>query len=355
MRYLSLSLLAVLLYCPLAVHASPLFSATPLTDFAPGEKYLGVFYGHLYANSNNLPAGSQHDLDGRSFAAKVKPLDASGGFDPADGKIVVVGLGMSNWTLELCVAVQVSQLTIPPCTAGSFFKSARANPAVNNSSIVFIDCAAWSQVAPNWVDDSHGLYSRCSSILGANHVTQKQVQVILWKDVNTIDPIVSLSPTTKCSSVAVISAATPDACKYEHNVAKVARFVKAEYPNVQLMFLHSRIYTGYATNLLNPEPYAYENGFATKWLIQAQIDQIQSGHVNTNTRDLSYTAAPWLAWGPYFWADGPNPRSDGLTWTQDDFSVADGTHPSQLGVEKVSRMMLHFYLNSRYSAWFVAP
>jgi hypothetical protein len=354
MRLLRLSqLVLTLLVCfRLTVHAAPLFSATPLTDFVPGQKYLGVFPGYLYATSNTLPVGSLHDLDGRGFAAHVQPLDASGVPDPTAGKIVVVGLGMSNWTYELCHSVPVTSTIVPPCTAASFFKNARANPFVNNTALVFIDCAANSQMAGLWVDDRYGLYTRCSSVLAANQVTEKQVQVILWKDADQKFPTVSLSPTTNCLSIRAISAATPEACRYIFDVAKVARFVKTQYPNLQQMFLHSRIYAGYAASL-SPEPYAYEYGFATKWLIQAQIDQIQNGRRYGITGDLSYTVAPWLAWGPYCWADGPDPRSDGYetTWNIADF-VSDGTHPSELGVEKVTLMMLHFYLNSPYSPWF---
>jgi hypothetical protein len=108
--------------------------------------------------------------------------------------------------------------------------------------------------------------------------------------------------------------------------------------------------------MLNPEPYAYESGFAVKWLIQAQIDQQRNGGVVVDARaaDLDYDVAPWLAWGPYLWADGTTARSDGLVWLQSDLA-ADGTHPAQTGQEKVGDMLLAFFTSSPYTtSWFCA-
>jgi hypothetical protein len=73
--------------------------------------------------------------------------------------------------------------------------------------------------------------------------------------------------------------------------------------------------------------------------------------------DLDYASgiAPWIAWGPYLWADGLNPRSDGLMWEQSDLG-ADGTHPSVSGREKVGAMLLDFMLASPFSQpWFLSP
>jgi hypothetical protein len=64
------------------------------------------------------------------------------------------------------------------------------------------------------------------------------------------------------------------------------------------------------------------------------------------------TGAPWIAWGPYLWADGTTPRSDGLTWAASDFA-ADGTHPATSGRTKVADMLVTFFLNSPYTkCWF---
>lgn len=331
---------------------APAFDATPLTDFTADDTYLGSFSGFLYDGLNTNPTGSQHDLDGRSFAAAVHPQDING-LPSSSGKIVVVGLGMSNWTGELCTSVTVTQTKVPPCLPVSFIATATASPAVNHTSLVLVDCAANQMTTLTWTNDSGGLYTRCAEILRSQGLSEKQVQVVLWKNADP-DPTVSLSSTTNCAPLTkVFLKITPDACIYEHYVAAIARYIKGRYPNVQQMFLHSRTYGGYATSPLSPEPYAYEYGFATKWLIQAQIDQVENGFITPVTGDLSYARTPWLAWGPYLWADGTSPRSDGLTWDPGDFD-GDGTHPSLSGIIKVTSMLMSFYETSPYTRWFLA-
>jgi hypothetical protein len=91
---------------------------------------------------------------------------------------------------------------------------------------------------------------------------------------------------------------------------------------------------------LNPEPYAFETGFAHKWAIE---DAIRAG------------GDPWVVWGPYLWAgDETQKRSDGLFYVRADF-VQDGTHPSMSGQTKVGTQLLNFFKTSEFTAcWFVA-
>jgi hypothetical protein len=65
------------------------------------------------------------------------------------------------------------------------------------------------------------------------------------------------------------------------------------------------------------------------------------------------TVAPWVAWGPYLWADGTHARSDGLQWFCSDLIANDGTHPSMSGQQKVGTMLMNFMLNSKFATpWF---
>jgi lysophospholipase L1-like esterase len=62
--------------------------------------------------------------------------------------------------------------------------------------------------------------------------------------------------------------------------------------------------------------------------------------------------APLLLWGPYLWADGVKPRSDGLVWKREDLA-GDGTHPSASGRRKVAQLLLDFFKNDDLAkGWF---
>jgi hypothetical protein len=332
------SLLALLVACsatdPVGTGDSLGSGAIPLIDM--GQRMYEGFAGGLYPGGNTPPA--EHASAGLARARLVQPLDANGDPDAA-GKYVLLSIGMSNTTQEFC-----SQSSGPPCDAWTFMGLAAADPQVNHSSLAIVNGASGGQDAPTWEAPDDANYDRVRDTrLAPLGLSERQVQVVWIKE-------------ARARPTVALPAADADAYQLEHDLANVLRAVKVRYPNVLQVFLSSRTYAGYATSSLNPEPYAYESGFSVKWLIEAQIAQAATGVVSdARIGNLGYdTVAPWAAWGPYLWADGQTPRSDGLTWSASDFQ-SDGTHPSRSGEEKVGRMLLAFFKTSPFTrCWFLA-
>jgi hypothetical protein len=137
----------------------------------------------------------------------------------------------------------------------------------------------------------------------------------------------------------------------ETDLVRIPHNLHGRFPNLKMAYLSSRTYGGYAASPLNPEPHAYESGFAVKWVISRQIN---------GDAELTFDPAkgpvrsPWIAWGPYLWADGLKGRSDGFVWRREDFGP-DGTHPSPAGQHKVARLLLAFLKREPTSrSWFLA-
>ena len=126
---------------------------------------------------------------------------------------------------------------------------------------------------------------------------------------------------------------------------------KSRFPNLQIAYLGSRIYAGYANTMLNPEPYAYESALVVRWLIR---DQIRGDAALNFDPSRGPVQSPLLLWGPYLWANGATPRQgDGLVWQHEDLG-GDGTHPSTSGREKVARLLLDFFKSDPLAKpWFV--
>ncbi len=307
----------------------------PISDMTSPQSYLGNA-GGLYPGGNAIPAA--HLAAGIARTRTIRPLDVNGNPSPA-GKYLLVSIGMSNTTQEFCSGASTTQ-----CAAWSFMGQAAADPAVNRSTLVMINGARGGQTASAWLSPTSVEYDRIRDTwLAPSGLSERQVQIAWVKVANA-------SPSTSLPSAA------SDASTLVGQMGTIARTLRQRYPNLQQIFFSSRIYAGYATTTLNPEPYAYESGFAVKWVVQAQIDQVQQNRiVDARAGDLDYrTGAPWLAWGPYLWANGMTPRADGTIWTIGDLQN-DGTHPSQSGQQKVGAMLLDFFKTSpATSCWFLA-
>ena len=306
----------------------------PLTDLL-AQTYYG-YPGGLYPGGLNQ-APPDHDSAARAWRNKIQPLDVNGDESPF-GKFVLISIGMSNTTQEWC-----SQSSGPPCAAWTFMGKAAADPSVNHYTLVIVNGAADGQDAPAWTSASSPTYDRIKAArLAPLGLSENQVQAA-WVKLQDPKPSVSLP------------ADSADAKVLLTNLGLVLRALRVRYPNLRIVFLSSRTYGGYATTDLNPEPYAYESGFAVKWAIESQINEMRGEPWIQRAGTLNYAKklAPLIVWGPYLWANGTTRRSDGFFWNREDFEEG-GTHPSQNGETKVAGMLMDFFKNSPYAkCWFV--
>jgi hypothetical protein len=277
----------------------------PLTEMTGDQRYKGRD-GGLYGGGRNDPPPA-HRAAALAAAASVVPLDASG-HPAADGKIVLLSVGMSNTTQEF----------------SRFIELAERDPA-RSPRVVLVDGAQGGQTAAAWARASDSpIWRTVDARLRAAHVTPAQVEVVWLKQANA-------RPTEPFPAHAEKLAA---------DLATIATLLHEKFPHLRIAYLSSRIYGGYATSPLNPEPYAYEGAFAVRDVIRRQID----GDTALNFDPAKAAVrAPLLLWGPYLWADGLTPRkADGLVWKREDVRE-DGTHPSATtGRTKVAEQLLTF-------------
>lgn len=307
---------------------------TPLSELGSG-RYLEIFEGGLYPGGSDQAPAAHHE-EGVARANILEPLSRTGLPSPT-GRHVLLSVGMSNTSLEFC-----SSNGLEPCEAWTFSGLADAHPGVDHDRLAIINGARSSLDTQAWQGAAAPIYQRIvTESLAPANLTEAQVQVAWIKLANAL-PTRSLPDPES------------DALDLSRRLAEVVRTLAIRYPNLRIVFLSNRIYAGYSDSPLNPEPFAYETGFAVKRLIAAQIDQIAGNGIDPLLGDLDYRrgVSPWLAWGPDLWADGRTRRADGLDWECSDF-VEDGTHPSVAGQTKVAERLLAFMISSPYARpWF---
>jgi hypothetical protein len=255
----------------------------PLPDLRTGRHH--GYEGGLYPNGENTPP-SAYVAQGIAARDLVRPIN---------GRIVLLSIGMSNTKQEY-----------------SRFKQYADRDSLKNPALTIVNGAQGGQDAERIRNPASPYWQFVDQRISAAGATPAQVQAVWLKQAiageNRLFPA--------------------DALRLKDDLLAIVDILRARFPNLQLVYLSSRIYAGYATTNLNPEPHAYQSSFAVKWTIQNRID--------------SSPTRPWLGWGPYLWTDGLRGRADGLVWRCSDVQP-DGTHPSPTGVHKVAKLLLLFF------------
>ncbi|MGQ0720628.1 MAG: FlgD immunoglobulin-like domain containing protein [Candidatus Eiseniibacteriota bacterium] len=287
--------------------------SVPLIDLGAG-KYQG-FEGGLYPGGSNVRP-SAHEAAGLLRAAQVVPRDAAGRPDP-NGKIVILTIGMSNTSMET-----------------DWFAFFSHSDVQRNPAVLVVNGAHGGLSAQGIFLRGKLPLSFIDSQIALAGVTPEQVQVVWYK----------------LADEAPQQPFPQHALALEAENIWIMQELRRTYPNLELAYVSTRIYGGYATADASPEPIAYETGFAYKWMIEQQV----LGDPSLNYDPArGAVMAPWLSWGPYLWADGLTPRSDGLTWDCSDFQD-DGMHPSFLGAVTVGGHLHSFFRKDATTVpWYV--
>lgn len=306
------------------VEIKPPVGLKPLTDMSGDERYKGQD-GGIYGGGNNTPP-KEHLEAALQQAKLIQPLDAEG--KPGeDGKIVLISNGMSNTTQEF----------------QAFMRLASQEP-VKSASVVIVDGAQGGMEASDWAKPEERYqkerpdpWTTLARRLEQADVSPQQVQVAWIKQARRNPESLGEFP--------------KHALEMKEDMVTILNRLKETFPNLRIAYLSSRIYAGYAKSALNPEPYAYESAFTVRWLIQ---DQIKGEPWLNYDPQKGAAKSPLLLWGPYLWADGENGRKiDSLVWKPEDYA-GDGTHPGNIGREKVAELLLGFMkTDPTAKVWFV--
>jgi hypothetical protein len=280
----------------------------PLTDLGRGT-YHG-FEGGLYPGGSNEPPLTHHEL-GLAQARRIQPLDQAGQPAPREGggKIALLALGFSNPRIEF----------------DGFAARAVPDPRLNPPLVLVNGCQS-GRDAEMTMDPQWGYWDTVAGRLREAGVSPAQVQVVWLKQVIAREhhPFPA------------------DAQRLLQALRRIVDHLPHAYPNLRLVYCSSRIYGGYSgPTSAGAEPHVYAGGLAVKWLLKERL--------------AGGLAAPWVAWGPYLWADGAHPRRDGQAWLPEDFRP-DHLHPNEQGTQKVTGLLWNFFTAQPTTRpWFLRP
>lgn len=292
--------------------------AEPLTDMEPGETFQGRD-GGLYGNYQNVPP-LEHQQAAVNALNRVQPRDATGA-PSEDGKIGFISLGPSN-TYHYWAA---------------FEKMTREDPETASYLWLFNGCeGTFSTDARAW---SLGDYpaSLLNYKLEKPELPREQVQVAWYTPHYYHDMQEPIEPLEYADDI-------------HDYVREMVPKLKANFPNLEIVYLSGFPYLGYAKTGFG-EPMAYEMNLAARSLIRSQIEGDSQLNYEADQDDGN---APLLLWGPYLWAKGDTPRSDGLTWSPGDYSEQDRAHPNEQGARKVAELLTEFFKANKFArSWFL--
>jgi len=300
----------------------------PLNDLGTG--YYNGMQGGLYLSGTNIMPLS-HKKKGNNYSKQFKPLDSFGNINYEEGEILMLAFGAS----------------IASNAINAFGDSLVTYDFEGVSNCVSIKSMCFGGKDLDYMIDtaSDNYWDGVRNRMADRGDTYAQVQ-IAWlmqqSDGDSTDDFLTYFNSVSAKYVTLL------------------QMMKDSFPNLKQIFISGMHYTGY----MDPNhdrypsfsnPHDYWGNLVIRDLIVRQI----SGDPALKYKGIA-PAVPWLAWGPYFWADGVNPRqTDLLSWKCEQFRTdltGGGFHlinePESLGVE--AHMLLNFFeTNPVAKTWYL--
>lgn len=290
--------------------------ALPLVDLGVGY-YMGYQGGLFPGGSNTDP--NPHLNNGKNISKAIKPLNASGIVDYINGEVSLIGIGPS--------------VASDPYNEWKETQNDLDWPGVNPCLNVKGNFIGGKSVA-DMLDIDGTYWASFLAGLDSKNIDPLQVQVA-W--------MLLVSSTDSNDVNYYVDTVTNQYIQVLHNLQTLC-------PNLQEVFISGIHYTGYTSPEHKRydyliEPYGYWSNLVVKNVISLQI--------NGDTR-LTYSGvgkvAPFITWGPYFWADGVTPRAyDGLLWSCDNFrddTIGGGFHLKDTFKFKEGDLIDSFFINN---------
>lgn len=303
------------------------FSALGLTGGTPIQElgtstYQGRQGGLYGGGSNTVPDTNSYRVRGQIASALVTARNTAGAVDAA-GKIGFASIGFSNPMREWDNWVGLYN---PGNSAVTQIQGAQSGMDLINWFDPFPVAPAASPAAPAtgntaWDTFINRVRAKCSDA---------QLQVV-W------GCMAVQGPQTQFPSQDVDDLEAFMLPKWKD----IRDYLSDTFPNLVLFLLSNRTYSGYHaltnTGTGNPEPYAYQNSFIVRSMVEDSI--------NDDT-------VLWTGWGPEWWGNGENPRTDNRRiWLEGDYW--DGTHESLRGNYQTTLYLEEFFTTNEFTeGWF---
>lgn len=254
---------------PMPLNTNDWSALVPLTDLT--VPYQGED-GGLYGGGQNEPPAAHRAAHLRE-SEKIRPLDANG--DPsAEGKIGLITIGFSNTSIE----------------SEDFKRAADADPQ-KSPRVVIVNGAIGSRSAAMWAWDGDAVLPQAEQ-----ERLDREMEVLHMPKTNRRSPLGLDRDTWPILAQRIAAAGLApqqvQVCWLKHveanpkplgefpaharalqaDITAILNIARHDYPSLRIAYVSSRTFGGWSRRASgSPEPYAYESGFGTRWVIQSQI------------------------------------------------------------------------------------